>query len=125
MSLQVILVGKLNLSDNMDGISRNEMKIIIDFFRFLRKQKAYYNYVLNLLLLRDQISQPSKGAFHDVFMRIYDINKGRADLFVIDAFTWKDTNEGIDYWYSMHTKWLQHRILLEKQPKIVSPKRHE
>ena len=125
MCLQVILVGKLNLSDNMDGISRNDMKIIIDFFRFLRKQKAYHNYVLNILWLRAQIRQPSKGAFHDVFMRIYDTNKGRAETFVIGAFRWYETNEGVDYWNSMHIKWLQHMISIrEKQTKIVSPERY-
>ena len=112
----------------MDGISRHEMKIIIDFFRFLRKQNAYHNYVLNSLWQRGQISQPSKGAFHDVFMTFYSTNERRTDTFIIGAFRWNDTKEGMEYWGSMHIKWLQHRISIlyeYSKIKIYFPDRYE
>ena len=31
-----------------------------------------------------------------------------AESYIDNAFTWDDTNEGWEYWYNLHTLWVEY-----------------
>ena len=62
------------------------------FIQFLKQNNAYELFIYYFRLNRKQ-SLPNF------------INRNDSDVYIDFAFTWDETNEGWEYWHTLHMKW--------------------
>lgn len=73
------------------------MTLLQLFYKFLKDNNLYHLYKknMNIRLIQDGYT------WYD----INNINNVRAFILLSDAFSWRNTNEGYDFWNDINIKW--------------------
>ena len=75
----------------MTKMNENKIKF---FVRFLKERNAYDKYRHNLFL--------NKGCNYKTFLKMF-MNGG----LISNAFSWRDTKEGFDYWEKLYDEFVE------------------
>ena len=73
------------------------------FYSFLKKNDATSNFLFNFMTYHEDVTILDKNEI--VNFLLSQIKKNRECYFIGDAFTWRDTSEGFDYWCNLDYKW--------------------
>lgn len=75
------------------------------FIKFLKKEHSLEKYLFNLNLKKSNSES-------EVFI-LYQLTE-YPPCMIFNAFTWKETKEGFDYWQNLHYKWRDYYCKLRK-----------
>ena len=78
------------------------------FFRFLKHNKAYKNYIDELSKDKAISFRASNNGNHLKSPESFIILQTHIDPYYLisGAFQWRDTKQGIYYWYELNNKWV-------------------
>jgi hypothetical protein len=78
------------------------------FFRFLKHNKAYRNYIDELTKDKSISFRTSHNEKHLKSPENFIILQTHFDPYYLinNAFQWRDTKQGIYYWYELNNKWV-------------------
>ena len=71
------------------------------FITFLKEHHAFEKYIYNFKYVGKRYNRVDK-----CFNKL--IKSQSAESYIDNAFTWDDTNEGWEYWYNLHTLWVEY-----------------
>lgn len=83
------------------------------FIRFLKKHKAYNNFLSNCFS-NNGYSMRSNLGNRKTVNDFIDYESKNYCLFIDKAFTWGETNEGYRFWYNIYHEWEKIRYLINK-----------